>query len=161
MADQVTDDAIAAIVKLMLQHEWEAGRSHLEFSKRYGVTVPTVRNWAADASRFIRLCHGSQEEIRDELLASIRRVGRNAELADDHRSATGALELACKVHGLLERKPESAEELTEEQLDAMIRARGYRKDTDATEPAAETRARRGSEDSEGEPGAAREGNEEE
>jgi hypothetical protein len=155
------DDAIAAIVGLMLSEEWEPGSSHLAFAKRYGVTVATVRDWASHASRFIRLCAGNDEEIRDELLRNIRRIGSKAEAAGDNRHALAAQELRLRVHGLLERKPDATEELTEEQLDAQIRARGYRKDTDATEPAAETRARRGSEDSEGEPRAAREGSEEE
>jgi hypothetical protein len=149
MASPELDDAIASIVKLMLRDEWEAGASHLTFAKRYGVAVATVRDWASHASRFIRLCSGDSDEIRDELLRNIRRIGGKAESADDYRNALAAQELRLRVHGLLERKPEPTEELSEEQLDAMIRARGYRKDTDATEPRAATATDRGGEDSRG------------
>jgi len=151
MASRELDDAVRRIVELMLADEWVTGASHLDFSEHYGVTVATVRTWAADASRFIRLCSGSEDDIRDELLRNVTRIGAKAENARDFRSALGAQELRLKVHGALERK-QADDELSEAQLDAMIRARGYRKDTDATESAAETADGRSAEDSPGERG---------
>jgi hypothetical protein len=130
----------------MLKDEWEAGPSHLLFAREFGVTVGTVRNWASDASRFIRLCEGDEAEIRDELLRGLKRIGRVAEANGSYRDALGAHELRLRVHGLLERKPEPTEELTEEQLDAMIRARGYRKDTDASQPGTEAAGGRSDQD---------------
>lgn len=129
MASRELDEAVRKIAELMLAGEWEAGTSHLMFADQYGVTTHTVRTWAADASRFIRLhADVDQQEIRDELLRSIRRVGKRAEGAGDFRSANGSLELACKVHGLLERKPASdagTEPVPVEQLAAALRKLGH------------------------------------
>ena len=150
MADSELDEAVRRIIELMLRDEWRAGTSHLEFARKHHVQVVTVRRWASEASRFIRLCEGDQEQIRDELLRNVRRIGGKAEEAGDNRNALAAQELRMRVHGVLDPRP--TEELSEAELDALIRARGYRKDTDATEPGTTPAAERGAEDRGGERG---------
>lgn len=128
MASRELDDAIIAIVTLMLKGEWECGSSHLQFSERYGVTVATVRTWAADASRFIRLCSGSEDDIRDALLRDIHRIGGKAEQEGSWRDALGAKELVAKVHGLLDRKSpdDEPEHVSAERVAAALRERGWK-----------------------------------
>jgi hypothetical protein len=128
MASRELDDAVRRIVELMLANEWEAGPSHLDFAEHYGVGVSTVRAWAADASRFIRICVGDEQDIRDECLRNVRRIGSKAEEAGDYRSALGAQELRLKVHGALERKQREddvTDEVPVEQLAAALRAMGH------------------------------------
>lgn len=126
-ANPELDDAVRRIVELMLKDEWRVGESHLEFSRKYGVTTATVRDWASHASRFIRLCAGSEDEIRDELLRNVRRIGGKAEDAGEYRDALGAQELRLRVHGFLDRKPpeERDEPVPVEQLAAALRQLGH------------------------------------
>ena len=128
MADAELDDRVREIVELMLRDQWRPGASHLEFARKYGVEPVTVRRWASEAGRFIRLCNGSQDDIRDELLSSIRRVGGKAEDAEDYRSANQSLELAAKVHGLLDRKSpdDEPEHVSAERVAAALRERGWK-----------------------------------
>lgn len=150
MADPELDERVREIVGLMLAGEWVAGASHIALAKKCKVEQVTVRRWASEAGRFIRLCHGAEDEIRDELLRSIRRVGRKAEDAEDYRSANQSLELAAKVHGLLEQKQRSADERVEVPLTEaaeLLRAAGATvelpKDSDAASNDGERKAKEG------------------
>jgi hypothetical protein len=147
MADLEIDDQVREVVDDMLAFRWVAGPSHAEKAAKWGVSISVVWRRASEASRFIRLCcRASEDDIRDESLRNVQRIGVKAELDGEYRDALTAQELFMRVHGLLERKPEPTEELTEEQLDAMIRARGYRKDTDASQPGTEAAGGRSDQD---------------
>jgi hypothetical protein len=151
------DRHIDAILELIGQGVWGAQRLR-QYCREHHLNYNTASGYSSQAWRIHKKLRGDDGEYRERLLANLDFAARWSRELDDVNAYIKAQDSQSK---LLVQQPEGSEELTEEQLDAMIRARGYRKDTDATEPAAETRARRGSEDSEGEPGAAREGNEEE
>ncbi len=158
MADLELDDQVREVVDDMLANRWMSGPSHAEKAEKWGVSISVVWRRASEASRFIRLCcRASEDDIRDESLRSVQRIGAKAELDGQYRDALSAQELFLRVHGLLERKRGDDEELTEAEFDRFVRAKGYRKDPDANEPAAEAAERRGAEDSAREPAAEEEG----
>lgn len=142
-----SDRAVSEIIQLMLAGEWRAGSSHLEISGRYQVTVATVRKWSAEAARFIRLCRGSEDEIREQILCELRDIGARCKtfrytkvLKDgsqieidrpDFRSWIGAMDLQARVLGVAfsEKKDVASGggnvEATAEELRQALEEAGY------------------------------------
>lgn len=60
------DLLVLEIARKMASGQWVAGPSHAELAQREGVDPITVRQWAAEAGRFLRL---SREEDRDAIIA--------------------------------------------------------------------------------------------
>ncbi len=111
--DQLTTECL----ELMLEGRWETGRSHLDLAKKHSSSETRVRQAAASASRFIRLCQGKEDEIRARVLLSIDRGEKAAFEAEkvvfdpqggewhrakqpDLKALIGFLQLQIEVHGL-------------------------------------------------------------
>jgi hypothetical protein len=151
VADLELDERIHRIVDLMLSAEWRTGASHLEFAAKYGVAVNTVQQWAAQASRFIRMCRGNEDDIRTRILANLEHAGKLALEAQRHWTTKGGdecsadtpdvrgyvatQELQARLLGLLEkRERDPSVELSTDELAELLRANGYevtRKEPDA------------------------------
>lgn len=56
---------IFQISKLMLAAEWNARHSHRQLAKDWGIAVPTVRSYAAEASRMCDLVTGQRAKLVD------------------------------------------------------------------------------------------------
>jgi hypothetical protein len=103
-------------VELMLDNKWEIGRSHLALAKKHGRSASDMGTIAASASRFIRLCRGREDEVKERILQAIDQGVKLAIEADkvafsgdgeelrakqpDLRALTGFLQLQIEVHGL-------------------------------------------------------------
>lgn len=126
-ANPEIDDQVCEIIDDMLADRWGPAL-YTEKAERWGVSISCVWRRASEASRFIRISLAvSSDDIRDELLRNIRRIGGKAEDAGDYRNALSAQELRLRVHGLLERKrdDEGTEQFPLEQIAAALRTHGY------------------------------------
>lgn len=111
--DQVTRECL----ELMLDLKWETGRSHIELAKKHQRSESDIRSIAATASRFIRLCRGKEDEVKERVLQAIDRGVKLALEAEkvafngvtgetlraeqpDLRALTGFLQLQIEIHGL-------------------------------------------------------------
>lgn len=66
MGDRTREDADAGVIEcmnLMADGLWVSGKSHAEVAAKHGVSPATVKNWATNASRILRL--GTEEEAED------------------------------------------------------------------------------------------------
>ncbi len=150
--DETTDRHINAILDVIAQGDWGPKRMR-EYAREHQANLSTVRGWSAQAWRIHRKLRGDDGQYRERLLANLDFAGRWARELDDVNAYIKAQDSQSKL--LVDEQP--TEELTETELDALIRARGYRKDTDATEPGTTTAAERGAEDSRGAEGAEEKG----
>lgn len=110
------DDVTREAIDMMLDGKWITGRSHLDLAKKHGRDEGQVRQIAANASRFIRLCRGKEDQVRERILLAIDRGERLALEAEkvafsmdgqelrakqpDLRALIAFLQLQCEVHGL-------------------------------------------------------------
>jgi hypothetical protein len=111
--DQLTTECL----ELMLEGRWETGRSHIALAKKHQSTESRIRQAAATASRFIRMCRGKEDEVRERVLMAIDRGEKAAFEAEklvfdpeggewhrakqpDLKSLIGFLQLQIEVHGL-------------------------------------------------------------
>jgi hypothetical protein len=113
------DGIVRGIMDAMCSGAWQTGKSHRELADKHKVELATVRAWAADASRMLRLCRGDEQEIRDEILAGVENCHRFALEEKDVRSALAALELRTKVLGLLVTKVQDVTPPKEQLLDQI------------------------------------------
>lgn len=141
------DKHIDAVLDLIGRGEWGPQRLR-EYAREHKLNIHTVRGYGSDAWRLHRKLRGDDGEYRQRLLANLDFAGRWARELDDVNAYIKAQDSQSK---LLVDEPKD-EELTETELDALIRARGYRKDTDATERVTEAAEQRSREDSGGERG---------
>jgi hypothetical protein len=77
--ERTREDADAGVERcmhMMLAGEWQPGTSHKLVAEEFGVSPVTVKNWATNASRIIRLCpdEETREEIRLSMLTTLSRV---------------------------------------------------------------------------------------
>lgn len=72
------DGAVRECVELMLDNKWQTGRSHLDIAEKYQRTAKQMLTITATASRFIRLCRGKEDVIRDRILLAIDHAERAA-----------------------------------------------------------------------------------
>lgn len=119
------DDGVREIIARMLDGTWAEESPYAALAKEFGVEPASVRHWVFDAARFIRVCRGSEKEIRERVLANIDHAGRLAlarkrERRDgtdvddpDVRSFLGAQELTAKVHRLIGPRSEQVEQDTQ------------------------------------------------
>jgi len=142
-------NVVKRIMDEMLDGTWRTGKSHRAYADEYGVEVCTVRRWSSEAYMFIRLCQGSEDDIRGRILAGIdlvcekalqrkfivtRKDGEVAEYpSPDVKSYLTALEFYARVYGVDKPKESTNESVTEAELAELLRARGY-----SVEPPAKT-----------------------
>lgn len=138
------DEGVRVIIGAMCDGTWQVGKSHRELGERYSVTEDTVRGWASEASRFLRMCRGNEDEIRTQIIMGIQACGARClgrkrafitgagELREaddpDLRTFLGTLELLARVHGLLDRKTKNEVPTEEAELDEiadLMRANGF------------------------------------
>lgn len=126
------DRILQLIMRDMQQGTWCPGYSHAKMMARYAVGYDAVKKWAAEASRFIRLCYGSEEEIKEEHLRGVRAIWyANIEDPGAHVVTLRAIELSAKLNGLLSKEaPEHEVETSLEELRTILVANGY----EVTEP---------------------------
>lgn len=147
--DDRRDEAIKSIIEDFLECRWRVGRSHREYAAKYGVELVTVRGWAAEASRFLRLCRGNEEEMRERMLAQLDEISKRCMEHEqvfytddgderrypkpDYRNWIGALELQARVNGITKNEQPGAAgntgspmEIPVEELKAALEQAGYR-----------------------------------
>ncbi len=78
------DERFMHVVDLMLDHKWNP-RSFRDLAKAWSVHPDTVQDYAHQASRFIRLAHGSEDEIRNRILLGIDQ-GISLALASEYKT---------------------------------------------------------------------------
>lgn len=142
--------AVAEIMDDMLEGRWWVGKSHRDYSERYGVVHNTVVHWASEASLFIRMCSGNTDAIRERIIANlitaqrlaidgtktfVTKDGEHVEVPHrDLKAFIAATELLARMHGVDKPKDTPTEQVSEEELAELLRARGYR--VEAPEPEA-------------------------
>lgn len=141
------DGAVRECVDLMLDNKWVTGRSHLEIAEKYQRTAKQMLTITATASRFIRLCRGKEDVIRDRILLSIDHAERAAFDAEkqvydtqngvwvstkqpDLRALHSFLQMQIEVHGLCrsakdEADGESTVKLPIDELTELLSELGY------------------------------------
>lgn len=138
------DLIIRDIMGLMERGEWHNGRSHRDFAEREGVKLATVRSWSSEAALVLRQCRGDPEDIRDEIINGIRRVGEAAlarkreavtqkgevfELSDpDCRTALQALVEIAILSGVREERTHQRVDVTamsEAEIMKQLEEQGY------------------------------------
>lgn len=77
--ERTREDADAGVrrcMDMMLAGEWQPGASHKLVAEEFAVSPTTVKNWATNASRIIRLCadEETREEIRTSMVMTLSRV---------------------------------------------------------------------------------------
>jgi hypothetical protein len=110
------DEVVREVMADMCSGRWQAGVSHRELAARFGVAAATVEGWASEACRFLRMCRGREDEIRELILSGIENLGR---LALDHQKLVysdgawqshpepdlkgyaASLELRARVYGII------------------------------------------------------------
>lgn len=66
------DAGVSQCLELMTTGKWVPGRSHQALAAEHGVHPDTVKKWATNASRIIRLAiEGDVEDIRAQMLATL------------------------------------------------------------------------------------------
>ena len=125
-----TDAIVRDIMADMCDGRWRAGMSHRAYATKLGAEIKTVRHWAAQASRSIRLCAGNEDEIRGRMQAGIDHIISLALQQDppDLHAYLGALTLLGKVHGIgttQELKPQTTIDVTIEQAREALGLLGY------------------------------------
>ena len=159
------DEITKRIIDMMVAGEWIIGKSHRQLAEEYpDRSVDQLRKHASDASRFIRLCHGDSDEVRDRILLGIERGIRLAVDAEksiydiedkvwvsrkqpDLRALKDFLQLQAEVHGLLVRdaKRQSTDtvDVPVDELNRVLGASGYevrRKEDDGSSSEGSTAA---------------------
>jgi hypothetical protein len=146
-----TDEHINRILDLIGDGEWGPKRLR-SYCREYGINYNTGCGYSSQAWRIHKKLRGDDGQYRERLLANLDFAGRWARELDDVNAYIKAQDSQSKL--LVD---EPTEELTEAELDALIRARGYRKDADATEPGTTPAAERSDQDSRGAEGAEEKG----
>lgn len=141
-AREDADEGVRECLRLMTSGQWVAGQSHEEVAAKHGVSPATVKNWATNASRIIRLATDeAKEDIRARLVATLDNivktamqkqgcaVGKTGEAhyfdAPDLRAAVSAVETSAKLLGLITnrhevtQKPHVAHLTKEEHLEEL------------------------------------------
>ena len=115
------------------------GPSHVAISEKYEISVEAVRDWAVEASDFLRLCAGDMPEIKQELLAQVRGLEKLCKEnkrtfkgvvydAPEYRTMLGAMELRARLNGLLDKQggpTDGTEEVSIGELLKLLESRGY------------------------------------
>ena len=142
----------------MLDGAWNS-RAAYEMALEAKVDVRTVANWASDAARHIRLSRGNIEDIRERFFTELDKVKKLALEAKrtwvdkngnegsaetpDVKAYIAAQQRQAQLLGVdFDQAREQMTPIDPAELDRLIRARGYRKDDDATQPANQTGAER-------------------
>lgn len=114
------DAGVARCVEMMTAGEWITGQSNLAVAEEFNVSPATVKNWATNASRIIRLAiEGDKEAIRARMFSQLETVVQRAmertrpvttkapgkvtyELVPepDLRAAVSAIDVQAKLLGL-------------------------------------------------------------
>lgn len=145
--DPVIDEITQKIMNMMLDGTWKVGKSHRQIAEEYPERTPDqIRQYAAAASRFIRLCRGSEDEVRERILLGIDRGIELAENAEkihfdqdagefrtinqpDLKALESFLKFMAEVHGILIRDPKRPQsesvDVPIEELSRVLGALGY------------------------------------
>jgi len=89
-------ECINVIVGMMERLEWKRGKSARELAELWGVSVSTIENYSAEASRMVT---ADADEARRDITAGCRKLFREAVETSDHKGARAVGELWANVSG--------------------------------------------------------------
>lgn len=119
-AREAQEDRVLEVMRIMTAGQWRTGVSHVELAQKHGVSPSTVKNWAAEASRLIKLSMGDGEEVRARIASMLENfasvamaregytMGGDAYPNPDVKAATAAVKTLAEVLGLITQKHEHA-----------------------------------------------------
>lgn len=129
------DAGVAQCLELMTTGKWVPGRSHQALAAEHGVHPDTVKKWATNASRIIRLAiEGDVEDIRAQMLATLGTIVSEAMSYErvlttrdgdttvvpqpDLKAAIAAIAEQAKLLGIVTQKHEVA--MSPEEIERLI-----------------------------------------
>ena len=165
--DPAIDAIVQEIVDMMLNYNWKIGRSHNELMAKYPErNFGSICAYASQAGRFIRMCRGKVDEIRDRVLLGVDEgieLARKSEMVvwdnkndvfvvhskPDLKALKDFLQFQAEIHGILgsepKRPPPESVEVPLDDLKKVLRDAGVlgvdaltKKDSDESDSEADT-----------------------
>lgn len=72
--EPLLDEITKKIIDMMIDGTWKTGKSHRQLLQEYPDRSPTqIRQCSSAAARFMRICRGEEDEIRERILQELDR----------------------------------------------------------------------------------------
>lgn len=93
-------ERVRHVIDLMASGRWVTGQTARELAEEWGLTVSTVEETSAEASRALKLSLGDAEEIKARWIATLEHNAAKASAAGEYTAVPRSLEVAAKLAGL-------------------------------------------------------------
>lgn len=88
------------IAKLISNGKWLPGITEQDFAEKYGLSIGSVRDRAAEARRLVQESFGNLDDLRADVLSQLSGIAREVRKKEP-RTAVAALQTIAAVTGLI------------------------------------------------------------